>query len=289
MIYLFTAMYSEAHLLIRQYELKKETDQTHFQVFSNESRNMRLIITGTGMIAAAAAVSVVCTKYPPQDYDFLINIGICAGRSSQREPFLCNKITEQTTGKTFYPDMLYRHPFFEAQIITGAKPFQKEDLKQSREICLYDMEASAIYQSGSYFFGPHQMFFLKLISDSGNFEHVAPKQIQSQIAANSNKLAAFLEQLNQIHNTVAKITAKCQPCQSTMRSVYVDDITDTLCQDLHCSNVMEASLRQHIRYCILSGINYRKVIYDMYQEKKLPCRDKREGKLRFEELKKRLL
>lgn len=282
MMYLFTAMYCEAHSLIQQYQLKKETDQTHFQVFSNESRNMRLTITGTGMIAAAAAVGFICTKYPPKEYDFLINMGICAGISNQREPFLCNKITEQTTGKTFYPDILYRHPFLEAQVITGAKPFQKEDLKQCEERCLYDMEASALYQSGSYFFGPHQMFFLKIISDSGDFASVTSKQIQSQIAADSGKTAVFLEQLNQIQETANMQSGR-------ICAISSNDITDTLCQDMHCSHVMAASLRQHIRYCILSGIDYQTVIREMYNEQKFPCKDKREGKIRFEELKHRLL
>lgn len=277
MIYLFTAMYCEAHPLIQQYQLKKETDQTHFQVFSNESNHMRLIITGTGMIAAAAAVSSVCTKYPPEDTDFLVNSGICAGTSKKKDLFLCNKITEQTTGKTFYPDILYQHPFPEAQVITGAKPFQKEDLKKSKETCLYDMEASATYQSGSYFFGPHQMFFLKTISDYGDFKNITPDQVQCQIAAHMDRMTEFYDQLNRIRKM--NQTKHQQP----------GSITDTLCQDLHCSHVMAASIRQHIRYCILSGIDYQTVINEMYNEQKLPCKDKREGKLRFEELQKRLL
>ena len=311
MIYLFTAMYCEAHPLIQQYQLKKETAQTHFQVFSNESNYMRLVITGTGMIAAAVAVSSVCTKYPPGGYDFLVNIGICAGTSKKKDLFLCNKITEQTTGKTFYPDILYQHPFCEAQVITGAKPFQKEDMKKSKETCLYDMEASAIYQSGSYFFGPHQMFFLKTISDHGDFENVTPNQIQCQIAAHMDSMIEFYNQLNKIrkmHETVQELPnknhetpktselssdsmnqTKHQHPDSKTSSTFASSITDTLCQDLHCSHVMAASVRQHIRYCILSGIDYQTIINEMYNEQKLPCKDKREVKLRFEELQKRLL
>ncbi len=329
MIYLFTAMYCEAHPLIQQYQLKKETTQTHFQVFSNESNHMRLVITGTGMIAAAAAVSSVCTKYPPEDYDFLVNIGICAGTSKKKDLFLCNKITEQTTGKTFYPDILYQHPFCEARVITGAKPFQKDDLEKSKETCLYDMEASAIYQSGSYFFGPHQMFFLKTISDCGDFENVTPNQVQCQIAAHMDRMIEFCDQLNKIRKmqeTVwafsnenpetsktgelssdsmnqTKYTLRASQYDTLLRSgllryqqsdnktntTYAGIITDTLCKDLHCSHVMAASVRQHIRYCILSGIDYQTIINEMYNEQKLPCKDKREGKLRLEELQKRLL
>ncbi len=278
MINFFTALYCEAYLLIQRYRLKKETDWTHFQVFSGESQNMRLILTGAGMIAAAAAVSSVCTKYPPNDYDFLINLGICAGASEQRGLFLCNKITEQTTGKIFYPDILYRHPFHEAQVVTGAKPFKREDIKASQEICLYDMEASAVYQSGSYFFGPHQMYFLKIISDDGNFENITPKQIQDQISAQMENIALFVDCLNKI-----------QEADATSSAGNPEQNLDILCEDLHCSQVMSASVRQLIRYCILSGIDYQAVLNEMYREQKLPCKDKREGKLRFEELGNRLL
>ena len=286
MIYLFTAMYCEAHPLIQHYQLKKETAQTQFQVFSNESNHMRLIIIGTGMIAAASAVSSVCTKYPPGDCDFLVNIGICAGTSKKKELFLCNKITEQTTGKTFYPDLLYQHPFCEAQVITGPKPFQKENLNKAIETCLYDMEASAIYQAGSYFFGPHQMFFLKIISDHGDFEKITPEQVQCQIAFHMDSLMDFYNQLNRI---CEMNQTKHQQPDSKTGATSDDSITNTLCRELHCSHVMAAAVRQHIRYCILSGIDYQAVIKEMYNEQKLPCRDKREGKLRFEELQKRLL
>ena len=63
----------------------------------------------------------------------------------------------------------------------------------------------------------------------------------------------------------------------------------SLCFDLHASKAMSESVRQYIRYCVLSGIDYDSVIKEMYLEGKFPCKDKREGKQRFEELKKRLL
>lgn len=63
---------------------------------------------------------------------------------------------------------------------------------------------------------------------------------------------------------------------------------EKLCADLHCSKVMGDSLRQHLRYFALTGMDVDSVIQKMYGEGMLPCKDKREGKLRFEELKRRL-
>ena len=51
---------------------------------------------------------------------------------------------------------------------------------------------------------------------------------------------------------------------------------------------MKDSLRQYIRYLTLSKSDYIDVINDMYEKGLLPCKDKREGKLCFEELKQRL-
>lgn len=284
MIYLFTAMYCEALPFIRHYQLKKDTRQTRFQTFSDNSKTMRLTITGTGLIAAATAVSNALTAYPPDDRDFLVNIGICAGASKQKAWFLCNKITERTTGKTFYPDVLYRHPFSEAALITGASPVRKEDMERAQNMCLYDMEASAIYQAGSCFLGPHQMFFLKIISDDGGFEQVTPKQAQSRISAHMDMAAVFLARLNEIFKGASEAAAAI-----SAESGELQKETETLCEALHCSCVMAASVRQRIRYCALAGIDYRAVMDEMYRDRKLPCKDKREGKLRLEELFNRLL
>ncbi|MDE6221601.1 MAG: hypothetical protein K2G51_14465, partial [Lachnospiraceae bacterium] len=59
-------------------------------------------------------------------------------------------------------------------------------------------------------------------------------------------------------------------------------------QELHCSTAMPDPMPQSNRYLTLAGIDYVSVIRDMYEKKLLPCKDKREGKVRFEEFKRRL-
>ena len=95
------------------------------------------------MNAATAAVARICTKRTPQPADFLVNIGTCAkvsyskgsGQTCRNVPekenaagdglhssdkrktvqeqsvkagevYLCKKIMEHVTGRTFYPDIL---------------------------------------------------------------------------------------------------------------------------------------------------------------------------------------
>ena len=292
MIYLFTALYAEAQCVIAHYKLKKDTEHTHFQLFENEELKIRLIITGAGNIAAACAVSGTFGEFPTGKNDFLVNIGSAAADANDPsvrdgEIFLCNKITEQTTGRTFYPDVIYRHPFEEAEIVTQAVPYRGEnetqELGNETGAQLYDMEAAAVYQAGAYFFGPHQMSFLKVVTDhgvTGAGKSGKPEQIGQKIAAQETAICAYIDSLR----LIAEEERECQTKQGEKKM----DIK-CLAEDLHASRTMEAMVRQHIRYWTLSGIDYRTVLKEMYASGKLPCRDKREGKNCFEEIRRKLL
>lgn len=351
MIYLFTALYAEADIFIKNYHLEKNLANTQYQEFYREEAGMRLTLTGVGEIAAATAVSSVCTKFKPQEGDFLLNIGICAHLAGNHGVFMCNKIIEQATGKTFYPDLLYHHGLQEETVVTGMLPCNRgryrepgmlswgqdgheegEILPYSQDgyeeggispcsqdgyekgeipplLCdgegnkisdlacrdashggraaaaenldetLYDMEAAAIYQAGSYFFGPHQMIFLKVVSDAGMAKEVSKETVKHCMETNQELLFDFI-------GKIAAITHNKQGKENTFWQEKIK--VETLCKDLHCSKVMGDSLKQHMHYWELAGIDSASVIQDMYREGLLPCRDKREGKLRFEELKRRL-
>ncbi len=299
MIYLFTALYAEAQCIIEHYQLKKDTTHTRFQLFENKESKIRLILTGVGNIAAACAVSSIFGEFSPEKEDFLVNIG-SAAEISQDVPtrdhrllavdaaamkegiFLCSKITEQTTGRTFYPDVLYRHPFAEAEILTGAVPYRGDSVL-AEEVRLYDMEAAAVYQAGAYFLGPHQMAFLKVVTDHGvtdDGKSEKPEQIGQKIAAQETAICAYIDHLRAMEIE-----------ENDSKADYGVDEADVerLTQDLHASRTMEAMVRQHIRYWSLAGIDYRAVIREMYASGKLPCRDKREGKNCFEEIRRKLL
>lgn len=332
MIYLVTALYAEAHPFITRFQLKKDSSHTRFQIFLNGETDLCLIISGTGQIPAATALGSICTEYKAGPGDFLLNVGVCAqvrtngyakdAAGNAFPPgtlFLCNKIKEQATGRTFYPDLLYQHKFAEAQILTGAKPYKATtalssvDNSQADDIypLLYDMEAAAIYQAGAYYFGPHQMSFLKVISDTGNTESVTAQLIEGLLGQNMDDIAEYIATLRaaeeETHredpvyksampqNPIRKNAMPPDPvCENTMpqNPIYksvMPQSPEQLCRDLHCSRTMSNSVRQHLCYWILSDVDYLRVLEEMYLEGKLPCKDKREGKQRFEELKERLL
>ena len=286
MVYIFTALYCEAHIFIRQFNLVKNQECTWYQEFYNETAGIRLVITGVGEIAAAAVVSSVCSIYRPTPNDQLFNIGICAHTTKNEGIFLCNKIIEKTTNKTFYPDMLYRHPFNEGTIVTGMLPWitdhdNTQITEPSSTDKLYDMEAAAIYQAGIHFFDPHQMIFLKIVSDQGVLEDVSKEQTSLLMEKYQQFIFDHIELLSTI--SLKSRNDKYHLCTEN------EQLIETFCADLHCTKAMQNSMRQIIQYLTLSGIDYISIIQNMYGQKLLPCKDKKEGKQRFEEFKRKFL
>ena len=326
MIYVVTALYQEAHGLIRELELKKNTAYAPFEVFDNESAGIRLVVTGVGEIAAAAATAAVCARDGADAADFLINIGCCAaanaGADRGCEPadrdtdsgsgvanagadrgceivdrgmdsgsgaanaaqigdlYVCHKITEQETGKTFYPDILYRHPWKERELVTGMQPLQRAVAHGA----LYDMEAAAVYQAGIRFFSPDRMLFLKVVSDFGiaGQERMTAEALTGLLEQYVKEVAAFLTNLWEAADE-----------EETLRNDGIlqedETVLERLFAALHCSQTMRASARQYITYAALTGYDWKAELEEWYARGLLPCKDRREGKVRLEELKQVLL
>ena len=303
MIYVMMALYQEAHGLIRELKLKKNTAYAPFEVFDNESAGIRLVVTGVGEIAAAAATAAVCARDGADTADFLVNIGCCAaaeGAAGGCEPadrdmdsgygaahaaqigdlYVCHKITEQATGKTFYPDILYRHPWKERELVTGMQPLQRA----AAHGALYDMEAAAVYQAGIRFFSPDRMIFLKVVSDSG---------VAGQERMTAETLAGLLEQhVKAVAGFLANLW-KAADEEEALRSggILQEDeaVLEQIFAALHCSQTMRASARQYITYAALTGYDWKVELKEWYARGLLPCKDRREGKVRLEELKQVLL
>ena len=298
MIYVMMALYQEAHGLIRELELKKNTAYAPFEVFDNESAGIRLVVTGVGEIAAAAATAAVCARDGADAADFLVNIGCCAAGGCEPadrdmdsgygaahaaqigDLYVCHKITEQETGKTFYPDILYRHPWKERELVTGMQPMQRA----AAQGVLYDMEAAAVYQAGIRFFSPDRMLFLKVVSDFGvaGQERMTAETLAGLLEQHVKAVAAFLANLREAADE-----------EETLRSggILQEDeaVLEQLFAALHCSQTMRASARQYITYAALTGYDWKAELKEWYARGLLPCKDRREGKVRLEELKQVLL
>ncbi|MDB2562490.1 hypothetical protein N9X61_02685 [Sulfurimonas sp.] len=81
MLYIVTALKSEAQAFVDKYKLKK-SKLSNFTVFSNA--DMMLIISGIGVENSAHATQTFINHYDITDDDIYLNIGIC-GASKQYE------------------------------------------------------------------------------------------------------------------------------------------------------------------------------------------------------------
>ena len=274
MIYIFSAFYAEAKNIIDHYGLKKakSPETVRFDVFANDS--IRLVITGVGEINAAAAVSNIGGAYGLSPDDEILNVGCGAGFGNETclgSIFLGNKLTEQMTGRTFYPDMLMKTNLMECEIVTVTRV-----LNEGCDSVVYDMEAAAVYQAAAFFVGPHRMHFIKLVSDAG--ERIDQSKITELFALQEEKICGYIDMLLSVGGNKASI-------DDTKSAWNIDG----LISDMRCSKVMGDQLAQLIKYCRLSGIAYKAVLDEYYTKGMLPCESKREGKKCLFELKQRLL
>ena len=315
MVYVFCAFYGECSGLIKHYNLKKrQTDKYYrFDVFENENQPVRIILTGQGSVMAAAAVSGAASFFGIKAEDAIINVGTCAGNYEPGQVFICNKITEEATGRTFYPDMILRSNLPERELVTAPvvirKSIHEYANKDSHNMVLYDMEAAAIYQAANLYVGPHRMGFVKVVSDNGDIEGLTSDFIKGLMAEAVDEIASYVDMFvtdaGNWHNDRLDAFDKLNGGknnsiqQQHMEHYSLNDdmcraeestqFTNQLCKDLHCSKVMENQVRQLIKYLSLEGTDYMTYINKLYNEGRLPAHDKKNGKVCLDEIKRELL
>lgn len=280
MIYFFTALFPEARPLIDHLGLKRSGDFAHFQVWMSESGDYLLAVTGVGQVPAAIVSSSVFTTHPPGPCDHILNIGICAGGdiSQTGDCFLVSSITETDTGRSYYPDLLWKHSFPEAALYSGTRILKDPDdpvlagYRCEGIPLLYDMEAAALYQSAAVYAGPHQMTFLKIVSDRGDGRFPSAAEVSELVTEHLPEICQYLEGL----------PASGQQPQDP-------PLLEALSADLHCSVTMQHTLRQYLVWAALSGSSLDEKIQEMYTDGILPSKDRKEGKKILEQLRSYLL
>ena len=305
MIHIFTALYPEAKPLIQALSLKKRATQTHYQQFLSEEGDLSLTITGVGPMQAAAVTASVLMDYDAGAQDQLLSLGTAARLTTcPASMYHVNKITEAATMRDFYPDMLLNTGLPEASLITGAKLYTKQESGYAAD--LYDMEAAAIYQAASMFLGPHQMNFLRIVTDDGLTQEEMETGMTMRTVTNAasgteskpavgteasapRSLAAHVtdcveQQVDTIVTVVDKLRA-LTAAEAAGHQVLTENeqqLVDKLIADAHFSKVMADECVQLIRYAALSELDWQQPIAALYAEGLVPTRDKRAGKIILE-------
>ena len=168
------------------------------------SDDLEIVLTGIGKVNAAFAVGRTFHHgLTRQDLssDVIINIGTC-GSKDLHGLFMVNKITDDATGRDYYPDILRVEGLNEASLITV------DEVKTDPEPgYLYDMEGSAIYQAGSKLISPDRIIFLKMVSDKGDVSGVTEESVNAlvesyvpQIEELIRKIREGISDTNSINN-----------------------------------------------------------------------------------------
>ncbi|MHB8962972.1 MAG: nucleoside phosphorylase-I family protein [Saccharofermentanales bacterium] len=251
MIFIAAALPCEAEPLIDRFELKRDAQEKKFRIYRND--RICLVITGVGGSAAMIAVTYLLAVNHAQKTDSLISFGISAlfddgaafidGRVYQG-----SAIRNMSLRRSFYPDMLYRLPFEEAEILTVSSIYRgrrdNEELERwplpfIRTISiaaprLVDMEAAYVYEAGCEFIYSHHIFILKVISDAGETGSVDNSYVKRLVAGHVDKLAGLIGILSD---------EECEPASDALIKKEFNSLVTAASAVLKLSFYQETELR----------------------------------------------
>jgi len=205
------------------------------------------------------------------------------------------KLEQQSTGRCFYPDLLYKLDFPEAGLLTGDKILELSPDGDSgileEKLLLYDMESAAVFQAANFYLAPEDFFFLRCVTDFG----VNPGEETDSFASSSLSWKEKLQSLLQKEEEkVLRLIRFLQEKSIERRKEEEGELAfqqqlQSLSESLHCSFVMEKQLERLLRYAFLQGISPEEV--REYLERNFGGKegDKRAGKKALSSLKQWIL
>ena len=331
MVYIFAAHKGEVEHLIKKLSLGKR--KTSFPFLQYEGEEILLTITGQGQINASVSVAATLQEEKAKKGDLLLSLGSAAailGRNRAAEDLLgrwfwIQSLEQESTGRCFYPDLLYKLDFPEAGLLTGDKILEidsmgrrdtvseghsdsKEDIvsegySDSKEdivskefsgfekLLLYDMESAAVFQAANFYLAPEDFFFLRCVTDFG----VNPGEETDFLSSSSllwkEKMQSLLQKEEE---KVLRLIRFLQEKSIERRKEEEGELAfqqqlQSLSESLHCSFVMEKQLERLLRYAVLQGISPEEI--REYLERNFGGKegDKRAGKKALSSLKEWIL
>lgn len=275
MIYVAAALTAEAKPLITYFKLKRDNKIKKYQVFKNEE--IILIITGSGMMQGAVGTTYLLSSLNIREEDIFVNLGICG---AVKEVFqvgdivLCNKITNNGNGKSFYPDMLFRHKFKEGTLESF---FHVVDKSMKSEIKgeLVDMEGAGIYEAASLFFSQHQINIIKIVSDYLDTRGITSEKVTHIVESGILSIDEWLNERKKFNVSNKEIF-----------TLNEKDIMNVVEKNLRLTESMHYEFMELMKYHKLKNKNIEDVIS---KYSKIEIKDKREGKINFEKIRKEII
>ncbi|MBM4208087.1 MAG: hypothetical protein FJ190_08730 [Gammaproteobacteria bacterium] len=195
---LAVALPCEAKPLIDYFKLKKNLSVQAFAVYRNE--NIVLIVTGIGKTAMAAGVAYTMALLPSVNNPVMLNIGIAGHKHhSIGQLFLTDKITDNDTGRSYYPPLVFAPPCPTHSLQTVSLP---QSVYPEQALC--DMEGSAFYETAVRFSTGELIQCLKIISDNETSpaNNIQPQWVSSLIASKLEVINGVVTSLTTIADSI---------------------------------------------------------------------------------------
>ena len=195
---ILTALKAESDPIIKHFGLKR-SNSFDFPVFEDQTKDLFLIGLGVGKRKIESRIKnfIKSGKY---SYVQFINIGIAGSNKDYSEIgdlLLINKIIDESSNLSYYPDILIDHKMVEGALTTVEKV--ADDINSHHD-SLVDMEASEIFKVCSRITPIHHIAFIKIVSDHMQFEQVklTGNVISSLITTKLEVIKTFLENFNSL-------------------------------------------------------------------------------------------
>ncbi len=247
---LIVALKAEAQPLIEFFELKALPVDETISIFTNHEVTLAL----AGMGKSAAAHAVQCVKNTNQGcVNAWLNIGIAGhGEFDVGQGFLANRIVDQTTMKTWYPQFVFQPVCRTGTLMT----VDKVETDYSDPVG-YDMEASGFYSAAVNCSTIELVHTYKIVSD--NPRNSVAKVTRSKI---DNLIKSKLSEIRCTIDSLKKLTAEVATRSSS------DELLHQFLQRWRFSVTQQIQLNS-----LLRKTNVLKIDIDVESNEYMSCRN----------------
>ena len=216
-----------------------------------------VVVTGVGGCAISTILKIGLT---PNDY--VLNIGICAGKDIGKG-YLINQVISDVTGRRFYPDILFESGASEMSITTTS-----EVVTSVEEGMLYDMESSLVCDTVLRVIPPSNLALYKVVSDSG--DKFPSKNEVTQL------IRSHLDEIKKITELLVS--------GGTSRSY--EFLPESVFEEMRLTQYMRNELKDIEHYCVTAGREDEllSLLDKMRREERLPVKDKKAGREVLDEI-----
>ena len=214
------------------------------------------VVTGVGPFALKAVQNI---EFGPSDR--VLNVGAAAGLTGGC--YLINSVTEQDTGRKFYPDMLIESSLPEAPLITSSSI-----VTDPKPGFIYDMEAALISGHVMKKTVPSRIAIIKAVSDDGS-RRPSANEVTSLIRSYRDEISNVIDSL----------------CKEKDPVDYMP-LPENIMEELRLSQYMRSEFEDLVHYCVVSGNTGKLngILDEMRANGTIPVKDKRQGRRVLDEI-----